>query len=96
MLPRYRWIAASLIALAAAGCETTTPPGKSGGTEQLRASMTPALRSAGVPDFCIEQLSLSTLAQVKGITGKRARSSMEALQRRQQIRAAASKDCGAF
>ncbi|MDV7144798.1 hypothetical protein R3X27_19125 [Tropicimonas sp. TH_r6] len=85
---------ASVIALA--GCEPTTPaaPGTNAGTEQLRLSMTPRLRSAGVPDSCIAQLPTSTLAEVKGITTNSARSSKGWIQQRQRIRTAAEKVCG--
>ncbi|PRY26180.1 hypothetical protein CLV78_101275 [Aliiruegeria haliotis] len=68
-------------------------PGTNAGAEQLRAQLTFDLRWAGVPDACIAQLSTSTLAQVKGLTSKSARSSRETLQRRQRIRTAAAKDC---
>ncbi|RYH08516.1 hypothetical protein [Tropicimonas sp. IMCC6043] len=84
---------ASLAGLLLAGCVSNTPPGKNGGTEQLRASLTPTLQWAGVSDACIAQLPSSTLAEVKGITSKSARSSMDVLQRRQRIRTAAGKVC---
>ncbi|NDR58243.1 hypothetical protein [Aliiruegeria sabulilitoris] len=79
-----------------AGCESSAPPGTNGGVEQLRLSMTPALRNAGVPDSCIAQLPSSSLSQVKGITSSSVRSSKGYLQRRQQLRTAAEKVCGDF
>ncbi|SDI48837.1 hypothetical protein [Aliiruegeria lutimaris] len=78
------------------GCESSSPPGTNAGAEQLRLSMTPAMRDAGVPDSCIQQLPTSTLAQVKGITASSSRTSKDYLQRRQQIRTAAQKACGDF
>ncbi len=90
---RLRSIAAISIVVLAVGCETTSSPSTNGGTEQLRASLTPSLRRAGVSDACIQQLQSSTLAQVKGITSNSARSSREVLQRQQRIRTAVSKDC---
>lgn len=89
-------VIAPLILSLLAGCVSTVPPGKNGGTEQLRASLTPALEWADVPDDCIAQLSTSTLAQIKGITANSPRDSIEMIQRRQRIRTAAARDCPGF
>lgn len=76
-----------------AGCETTTEPGQNAGTEQLRASLTPAMRTAGVSDECIAQLPSSTLAEIKGLTNSTTYASVQWLQQRQRIRTAAGKIC---
>lgn len=93
-MPALRSLSALATGLALlAGCTVATPTGSRGGVEQLRAQQTPALRRAGISDACIAELPLSTLAQVRGITEQRARSSREVLQRNQRIRVAAGKVC---
>ncbi|MEM9394050.1 MAG: hypothetical protein AAGA38_09345 [Pseudomonadota bacterium] len=66
---RLFFIAALPAALVLAGCEAPSPtganPGTNAGTEQLRATLTPAMRRAGVSDECIQSLSLSSLTAVK-------------------------------
>ncbi|MEM0935704.1 MAG: hypothetical protein AAGJ91_07355 [Pseudomonadota bacterium] len=76
-----------------AACVATTPPGRNGGTEQLRASLDDDLSRAGVSDTCIAELDLSTLAQVKTFTDPSPRSSLDVLKQRQQIRTAVSRTC---
>ncbi|MFD0980349.1 hypothetical protein [Tropicimonas aquimaris] len=96
MKPNRFMISALLVGGLLAGCTSTTPPDKNGGTEQLRSSMTRALRNADVPDACIAILSRQTLVEVKAITDQSARSSIGVLQQRQQIQTAARRDCGDF
>ena len=74
------------------GTAEANPTGNAG-VEQLRLSLTPSLRSAGVPDACIAQLTRPTLAEVKGLTTRSSRGSREYITRRQRIRTAAARDC---
>jgi hypothetical protein len=89
-----RPLATLALAAGLAGCAATPPAGPGGGHEQLRLSVAPALRRAGVSDACIAQLDLATLAQVKGIANDTPRSSREVLQQRQRLRTAARGACG--
>ena len=75
------------------GCVATAPGGSGNGGEQLRLQQASTLRRAGVSDACIAELPLSTLVQVQGIAGERARSSKDVLQQRQRIRVAAGRVC---
>ena len=76
-----------------AGCVATAPGGSGNGVEQLRLQQASTLRRAGVSEACIAELPLSTLVQVQGIAGERARSSKDVLQQRQRIRVAAGRVC---
>lgn len=86
--------ALALVAAVLAGCTSTTPAGKNGGTEQLRLSITPSLRSAGVSDACIQQLTRSDVTSIYSTLNNSPRSSRDWIKQRQRIRFTASQTCG--